>query len=165
MTDELTAAYGDLLDGTYDCVDRIVLNADDPLCHSAGGFRTWWRRLTGSDADLDTAHLMRLAGRFSRRVRAFASANGIPVIDCGKGERKHEIAAAYLEEHLDARGLFLILASFFAHAVQSGLPDVLPTTRCGGRQTSRYPTSRHVRNTSLADYIRSGPRPRTDVVH
>ncbi len=39
MTDDLTAAYGDLLDGSYDCVDRIVLNADDPLCHSAGGFR------------------------------------------------------------------------------------------------------------------------------
>jgi len=111
MTDELTAAYGDLLDGSYDCVDRIVLNADDPLCHSAGGFRTWWRRLTGSDADLDTAHLMRLAGRFSRRVRAFAKAHGIPVIDCGKGERKHEIAAAYLEEHPDARGLFLILVA------------------------------------------------------
>src|SRR5262245_59674172 len=111
MTDELTAAYGDLLEGTYDCVDRIVLNAYDPLCHSAGGFRTWWRRLTGSDADLDTAHLMRLAGRFSRRVRAFAKANGIPVVDCRQGERKHAIAAAYLAEHPDAHGVFLILVA------------------------------------------------------
>ena len=80
MADEFSASYGALLDGTYDCVDRIVLNAYDPLCYSAGGFRTWWRRLMGgSDADLDTAHLMRLAGRFSRRVRAFAKAKGIPV--------------------------------------------------------------------------------------
>ena len=86
MTDEPSAAYGDLLDGTYDCVDRIVLNAYDPLCYSVGGFRTWWRRLRGgSDADLDTAHLMRRAGRFSRRVRAFAKANGLPVIDCRPG--------------------------------------------------------------------------------
>ena len=112
MTDELSAAYGDLLDGSYDCVDRIVLNAHNPLCASPGGFRTWWRRLMGgSDADLDTAHLMRLAGRFSRRVRAFAKAHAIPVIDCRQGERKHAVAEAYLREHPEARGLFLILVA------------------------------------------------------
>jgi hypothetical protein len=112
MSDELSAAYHDLLDGTYDCVDRIVLNAYDPLGASPGGFRTWWRRLHGgSDADLDTAHLMRLAGRFSRRVRAFAQAHGIPVVDCAPGDRKHELAEAHLREHPDARGLFLILVA------------------------------------------------------
>jgi hypothetical protein len=112
MTEEPSAAYRDLLEGAYDCVDRIVLNAYDPLCASPGGFRTWWRRLRGgSDADLDTAHLMRQAGRFSRRVRAFAQANGIPVIDCATGERKHELAEAHLRAHPDARGLFLILVA------------------------------------------------------
>jgi hypothetical protein len=65
----------------------------------------------GSDADLDTAHLMRLAGRFSRRVRAFAEANGIPVIDCKTGERKHELAETYLREHPGVRGVFLILVA------------------------------------------------------
>jgi len=35
--------------------------------HEPAGFRLWWRRLTGSDTTLDD-HLMRLAGRFSRRV-------------------------------------------------------------------------------------------------
>ncbi len=112
MTEELSAAYRDLLEGTYDCVDRVVLNAYDPLCASPGGFRTWWRRLRGgSDADLDTAHLMRQAGRFSRRVRAFARAHRIPVIDCATGERKHELAEAQLRAHPDARGLFLILVA------------------------------------------------------
>jgi hypothetical protein len=112
MTEELSAAYRDLLEGTYDCVDRVVLNAYDPLCASPGGFRTWWRRLRGgSDADLDTAHLMRQAGRFSRRVRAFAKAHRIPVIDCATGERKHELAEAHLRAHPDARGLFLILVA------------------------------------------------------
>jgi hypothetical protein len=109
MSDDFSAAYRDLLDGTYDCVDRLVLNAYDPLCASPGGFRTWWRRLMGgSDADLDTAHLMRLAGRFSRRVRAFADAQGIPVIDCKTGERKHELAEEYVREHPGVRGVFLI---------------------------------------------------------
>jgi hypothetical protein len=112
MSDDFSASYRDLLDGSYDCVDRLVLNAYNPLCASPGGFRTWWRRLMGgSDADLDTAHLMRLAGRFSRRVRAFADAQGIPVIDCKTGERKHELAEEYLREHPGVRGVFLILVA------------------------------------------------------
>jgi hypothetical protein len=54
---------------------------------------------------------MRMAGRFSRRVRAFAKAHQIPVIDCRRGERKHEIAEAYLATHAVERGLFLILVA------------------------------------------------------
>ena len=106
--------YGDLLYGSYDCVDRIVLNAYYPLGHNPGGFRTWWRRLHGDDAQLDNAHLMRMAGRFARRVRASAAAHGIPVIDCKRGERKHEIAEEYLATHRVDRGVFLI---FVARAV------------------------------------------------
>jgi hypothetical protein len=110
MADELSQRYGDLLDGTYDCVDRIVLNAYNTLCYSAGGFRQWWRLLmNGSDDQLDNAHLMRMAGRFSRRVRGFAKAHRIPVIDCRRGDRKHDIAEDYLASHSVNRGLFLIL--------------------------------------------------------
>lgn len=102
----------DLLVGSYACVDRIVLNAYNPLLHTPGGFCTWWRRLwSGSDAELDDAHLMRMAGRFSRRLYAFAKARGIPVIDCEHGERKHEIAEEYLATHPAVQGLFLILVS------------------------------------------------------
>ena len=71
MEDQLTQAYADLLDGTYDCVDRIVLNAYFRSGHIAGGFRNWWRRLHGSDTDLDDSHLMRMAGRFARRLRGY----------------------------------------------------------------------------------------------
>jgi len=84
--DELSERYGELLAGSYDCVDRIVLNASFSLGHNPGGFRVWWRRLhNNSEEQLDNAHLMRMAGRFSRRVRGFAKAHGIPVIDCGRG--------------------------------------------------------------------------------
>jgi hypothetical protein len=110
MTDRLSDLYHDLLDGTYDCVDRIVLNAYFRLGHNPGGFRVWWRRLTGSDATLDNAHLMRLAGRFSRRVRAYAKANRIPVIDCSVNVRKHELAETQLETTPVTEGVFLILA-------------------------------------------------------
>jgi hypothetical protein len=110
MTDELCARLADLLDGTYDCVDRIVLNGYHSVCYSAGGFRLWWRSLMGgSEEQLDNAHLMRLAGGFSRRVRGFAKAHHIPVIDCRRGDRKHDIAEDYLAEHSVGRGLFMIL--------------------------------------------------------
>ena len=113
VVDEFTERYADLVTGSYDCVDRIVLNAYFPLGHNPGGFRVWWRRLhDDSDELLDNSHLMRFAGRFARRVRAWAAANGVPVIDCKAGERKHEIAERYLAEHPVARsGVFLVLVA------------------------------------------------------
>jgi hypothetical protein len=109
--DELSERYGELLQGSYDCVDRIVLNAYFSLGHNPGGFRVWWRRLHDGDEQLDNTHLMRMAGRFSRRVRAWAAANQIPVIDCGRGERKHRIAEEYLATHTVGPGVFLILVA------------------------------------------------------
>ena len=110
--DLFTERYGDLLAGSYDCVDRIVLNAYYPLGHNPGGFRTWWRRLhDGSDELLDDTHLMRMAGRFARRVKAWGAANDVPVIFCAKGERKHRLAEEYLAEHLVGTGVFLILVA------------------------------------------------------
>ena len=49
MTDELSARLADLLDGTYDCVDRIVLNGYHSVCYSAGGFL--WSCLSSAEAD------------------------------------------------------------------------------------------------------------------
>ncbi|MGB8383677.1 MAG: hypothetical protein WCG47_20920, partial [Dermatophilaceae bacterium] len=112
MVDEFSQRYADLLTGSYDCVDRIVLNAYFPLGHSPGGFRVWWRRWhDDGDESLDSTHLMRMAGRFARRVRAWAAANHVPVIDCKADERKHRIAEDYLREHTVGVGLFLILVA------------------------------------------------------
>ena len=66
---------------------------------------------TAAEEELDNAHLMRMAGRFARRVRTWAKANGIPVIDCGRGERKHMIPDQYLASHPVGYGLFLILVA------------------------------------------------------
>jgi hypothetical protein len=109
MADSLSQRYEDLLTGSYDCVDRIVLNAYFRMGHDPGGFRLWWRALSGSDETLDNTHLMRMAGRFSRRIRGYAKANGIPVVDCPAGERKHELAEEYLAKTKITQGLFLIL--------------------------------------------------------
>ena len=110
--DEFSLRYSDLLTGSYDCVDRIVLNAFFPLGHNPGGFRVWWRRWhDDSDAELDNTHLMRLAGRFARRVKAWGAANAVPVIFCKAGERKHRIAEEYLATHEVGIGVFLVLAA------------------------------------------------------
>jgi hypothetical protein len=111
MPDEYSEYYADLLENTYDCVDRIVLNAYFRMGQAAGGFRTWWRQLMGSDANLDNAHLMRMAGRFSRRVRAHAKAHHILLMDCAPGERKHEIAEEHFPTDPSFVGVFLILVA------------------------------------------------------
>ena len=72
----------------------------------------WWRRWhDDSDAELDNTHLMRMAGRFARRVKAWGAANAVPVIFCKAGERKHRIAEEYLATHDVGVGVFLILAA------------------------------------------------------
>jgi hypothetical protein len=109
MDNVLRESYAELLDGAYECVDRLVLNAYFKLAQSPGGFRHWWRQLQGSDADLDNTHLMRFAGRFARRVRAYAHKHSIPVVDCGRGERQHLVAAQYLPEDSTFTGVFAIL--------------------------------------------------------
>ena len=54
MADDFAERYGDLLTGSYDCVDRVVLNAYFPLGHNPGGFRCWWRRLHGGSDEVSS---------------------------------------------------------------------------------------------------------------
>lgn len=108
--DPFSQYYAELLDDTYDVIDRLVLNAYFPLALSQGGFRTWWRQLHGgSDETLDDTHLMRMAGRFARRVRGWAKKYNIPVIYCAAGERKHDVALKHLPTDPRFRGVFAVL--------------------------------------------------------
>ena len=111
LSDQLQARYAEFIDGTYDCVDRIVLNARFPLGRDGGGMRFWWRQLFGSDETLDTHHLMRMAGRFSRRLRAYAEAHGIPVQDCTANDEKWKIAQEHMSSHPAKTGVFMVLVS------------------------------------------------------
>ena len=101
--------YAELLDDTYDVVDRLVLNAYFSLGQSCGGFRHWWRQLHGSDQTLDNTHLMRMAGRFARRLRGWGKKNSIPVIYCLAGERKAQIAQEHIPTDPAFRGIFAVL--------------------------------------------------------
>jgi hypothetical protein len=106
--DPFSTRYAEFLHGSYDCVDRIVLNGYYRFVQSPGGFRTWWRQVFGSDDNLDNTHVMRFAGRFSRRVRTAAKQRGIPVLDKTPDDRMHEIAAQNRPADPDAKGVFCI---------------------------------------------------------
>jgi len=67
--------------------------------------------LEGNDDTLDNTHLMRMAGRFSRRVRGWAQKENIPVIDCAAGERKHDMAESHLPADPQRTGIFLVLVN------------------------------------------------------
>ncbi len=95
IQDDFSAYYSNLWEGQYDCIDRIVLNGYFSLGQQGGGFRTGWRQLNGADNNLDSEHLQKMAGRFSRRVRGWAEKHNVPLIYCRPGQRKHDLAPPY----------------------------------------------------------------------
>ena len=107
--DDFSQYHAELLDGIYDCVDRIVLNAFFPLGQTGGGMRSWWRSLHGDDSQLDDKHLREMAGTFSRRLHAFCGKHGIPIIEARSRERKHELAEPHVPKDPTFRGLFLVI--------------------------------------------------------
>ena len=42
--DDFSQYHAELLEGVYDCVDRIVLNAFFPMGQTGGGMRCLWRQ-------------------------------------------------------------------------------------------------------------------------
>lgn len=109
--DSLTLHYAPLLEGEYDCIDRIVLNAYCPMLMVPGGVRNWYRIMEGSDKDMSDASMMRYAGRFSRRVQSFCKKNDIPFVYFQTGERKHEEAERLMPENKSFIGIFAVFVS------------------------------------------------------
>jgi hypothetical protein len=118
-TDPFSNYYEDFLVGSYDCVDRLVLNAYFPLGCSAGGFRSWWRSLYGTDDNLDNTHLMRLAGRFARRVYGWAKKNRVPLLHCPANQRPHELVEETCPVIPQKPGVFCIVVKRAPYPVWS----------------------------------------------
>jgi len=101
--------FEEFLDGSYDCVDRVVLRAYFQLGQRAPGFRMWWRHWQGSDEGLNNARLMRVAGRFARRVKGWANGAGVPVVYSKSGERNEDLAKGYLPDDPGYEGVFAVI--------------------------------------------------------
>lgn len=109
--DKLCSHYKEIIEGSYDCVDRLVLNGYYPMGHTPGGMRIWYRKLKGSDKDLNNTNLMRMAGRFSSRVKAFCKKEAIPLIYFKAGERKHEEAEKLMPTDKNWSGIFAVFVA------------------------------------------------------
>jgi len=94
MRELLSDRYAELLSGSYDCVDRTMLNAYFRMGHGAVGFRVWLRALSGSEKTPDNAHSCAwhaasaavLTGM--RKSRAFRLCIGKPGSDLSSTIRK-----------------------------------------------------------------------------
>jgi hypothetical protein len=106
--DDLTRELSGLLEGHYDCMDRITLNGFFRLGSTSGGLLTWWNALTGSQP-LTQDKLRAFPGAFSRRVRAWAEKNAVPVVDFATGDKsKHERAEKLQPQDPAFTGVFAI---------------------------------------------------------
>jgi hypothetical protein len=150
--DDFSQYYAELLDGIYDCVDRIVLNAFFPLGQTGGGMRSWWRQLHGDDSQLDDKHLREMAGTFSRRLHAFCAKQGIPIIEARSGERKHELA----EPHVPKIRPFVACSwsSLGMHRRRSGKSNAAPMGALAKSATAR--TGRSSSITTFTSWIANG---------
>ena len=109
--DDLSSYYADLLEGAYDCVDRIVVNAYFPLGQTGGGLRSWWRVWQGGEKTLSDAGMKAIAGDFARRLKAWCQKQRIPFIECQGGEQKHVLAESLLPQDPKFRGVFAVLVA------------------------------------------------------
>jgi len=140
-TDAFCDFYRPVLNDVYDVVDRIVLNGYFEMGCSPGGFRTWWQNLHGTCDNLDDTHLMRMAGRFSRRVYGWAKKNDIPILASKKGERKHKVAKQYLPKDPEFEGIFLVITSYMPAPVWKVLR--FPSGGFHIKQKKPYPFVKH----------------------
>ena len=109
--DDLTRDLSEMLEGHYDCMDRITLNGFFPLGSTSGGLLTWWNALAKGET-LDEEKLRSFSGAFSRRVRAWAEKNGVPIIDFAIGDKtKHEQAEKLQPEDPSFTGVFAVFVA------------------------------------------------------
>lgn len=107
--DPFTAYHAHLIESSYDCVDRLVVNCYYQLGQTGGGFRTFWRRWKGDDSHLSGPGLRQAAGEMARRLHAYCQKHRIPWIECGAGDTKYEIARELRPTNPKFRGIFAVL--------------------------------------------------------
>jgi hypothetical protein len=111
LPDDFSNYVSELLQGNYDCVDRIALRAYFRLAQTSGGFLTWWDRLFPDKAPTQE-YLRRMAGDFARRLKAFSEKHKIPLQYCDIGQRdKYQKAEKARPKAPHFQGIFLILVA------------------------------------------------------
>jgi hypothetical protein len=109
--DEFSTYIADLLNGTYDCVDRISLRGYFPMGQTSGGLLTWWNQLYPG-RPLTQQRLRTMSGDFGRRVEAYARKHQIPLHHFPIGDKtKHAQAQKLRPADPHFQGLFAIFVA------------------------------------------------------
>ena len=90
---------GELMDGhavlDIECLDRIYLNAYVPILQSSGQVVAFMTQHLGMPIP-SPALMEKIGTKFRHAVESYASANGIPWVRFGKGDRKIDVMQPYL---------------------------------------------------------------------
>jgi hypothetical protein len=110
-SDDFSTYVADLLNGTYDCVDRISLRGYFPMGQTSGGVLTWWDQLHPG-VQLTAEHLRGMAGDLGRRINAYAKKHQIPLEYCELGDKtKHARAQKLRPQDPAFQGVFAIFVA------------------------------------------------------
>jgi hypothetical protein len=109
--DDFSTYVADLLNGTYDCVDRISLRGYFPMGQTSGGLLTWWNQLFPNTA-LTQQRLRSMSGDFGRRVQAYAKKHRVALRYCSVGDKtKHAEAEKLRPADPNFQGVFAIFVA------------------------------------------------------
>lgn len=109
--DDFSSYVADLLNGTYDCVDRISLRGYFPMGQTSGGLLTWWNKLYPNRA-LTQEQLRRMSGDLGRRLNAYAAKHQIALHYFQIGDKtKHAKAEKLRPADPNFQGLFAIFVA------------------------------------------------------
>jgi hypothetical protein len=90
-----------------ECIDRMYLNVYVPQLQYATGLVSYIHRQLGMPV-ASTAALAPVSEAFTKAVHAFARDHAIPWVDFAKGQRKDDLAHAYLADFTGTEGVLFI---------------------------------------------------------
>lgn len=90
-----------------ECIDRMYLNLYVPVLQSEGGVAWFWRKHRGYDF-ASSALMAPMTTTFVRSIERFAEREAIDLVNFRKGQRKEDIAKAYLQDFEANEGVLFI---------------------------------------------------------
>jgi hypothetical protein len=89
------------------CVDRLYLNVYVPQLQYAGGVAAFLKAQRAARV-VSTALVQPMTEAFVAGIKAFAQAQGVPLVHFRKGQRKDDVAREYLARFTGTEGILFI---------------------------------------------------------
>ena len=127
-SDDFSSYYASLLEGSYDCVDRITVDAYFAMGQTGGGLRQWWRQWKGSDKGLSDAGLKALAAKHKsiQDVRGLGSMIAIELFKNGDHSQPDADLTKRVCVEALKRGLVLLSCGTYGNVIRLLVPLTAP---------------------------------------